>query len=106
MQLSLSESQDQDLQLSLSESPDQQVLDILDAVNTKFKQAVTPGLFITLNESMIKSFHCDLKVKIKIIQKPRPIGNEIRNMSDDVSKIVLRLELCERRAVMCDKKTY
>ena len=69
------------LQLSLMESPDQQVLDFLDAVNTQFKQAVTPGSFITLDESMIKSFHHDLKGKIKIICKPRPIGNEIKNMS-------------------------
>ena len=63
------------------ESPDQQVLDFLDAVNTQFKQAVTPGSFITLDESTIKSFHHDLKGKIKIICKPRPIGNEIKNMS-------------------------
>ena len=58
------------LQLSSSESPDQQVLDFLDAVNTQFKQAVTPGSFITLDESMVKSFHHDLKGKIKIIGKP------------------------------------
>ena len=81
------------LQLSLSKSPDQQVLDILDAVYTQFKQAVRPGSFITLDESMIKSFHHHLKGKIKIICKPRPIGNEMKNMSDGISKIVLHLEL-------------
>ena len=48
------------LQLSLSESPDQQVLDFLDAVNTQFKQAVTPGSFTTLDEIMIKSSYHDL----------------------------------------------
>ena len=93
------------LQLSLLESPDQQVLDFLDAVNTQFKQAVTSGSFITLDKSMIKSFHHDLKGKIKIICKPRPIGNEMKNMSDVISKIVLHLELYEGRDTMCDK-TY
>ena len=91
------------LQLSLLESPDQQVLDFLDAVNTKFKQSVTPGSFITLDESMIKSFYHDLKGKIKIIHKLRPIGNEMKNMSDGISKIVLHLELYEGRD-MCDKR--
>ena len=52
---------------------------------------------------MIKSFHHDLKGKIKIIRKPRPIGNKIKNMSDGISKIVLRLEFYEARD-MCDKK--
>ena len=93
------------LQLSLLESPDQQVLDFLDAVNTQFKQAVTSGSFITLDKSMIKSFHHDLQGKIKIICKPRPIGNEMKNMSDGISKIVLHLELYEGRDTMCDK-TY
>ena len=33
---------------------DQQALDFFDAVNTQFKQAVTPGSFITCDQSMIK----------------------------------------------------
>ena len=53
---------------------------------------------------MIKSFHYDLKRKIKIICKPRPIGNEMKNMSDGISKIILHLELYEGRDIMCDKK--
>ena len=65
---------------------------------------VTPGSFITLDESMIKSFHHDLKGKIEIIRKPRPIGNEMKNISDGISKIVYHLELYEGRDVMCDKK--
>ena len=92
------------LQLSLLERPDQHVLDFLDAVNTQFKQAITPGSFITLGESKIKSFQHDLKGKIKIICKLKPIGNETKNMSDGVSKIVLHLELYEGRDIMCDKK--
>ena len=53
---------------------------------------------------MMKSFHHDLKDKIKIICKPRPIGNKIKNMSDGISKIVLHLEFYEGRDIMCDKK--
>ena len=53
---------------------------------------------------MIQSFHYDLKGKIKIICQPRPIGNEMKNMSDGISKIILHLELYEGRDIMCDKK--
>ena len=72
------------LQLSLTESPEQQVLDFLDAIKTQFKQAVTPGSFITIDESMI--------------------GNEMKNISDGTSKLVFHLEFYEMRDIMCDKK--
>ena len=39
-----------------------------------------PGHTSTLDESMIKSYHRNLKGKLKIIRKPRLIGNEIKNM--------------------------
>ena len=91
------------LQLSRDDCPDQQVLDFLDAVNKNLKDAVRPGTFLTLDESMIKSFHHDLKGKIKIIRKPRPIGNEIKNMSEAASNIVLHLELYEGKDVMQNK---
>ena len=42
---------------------------------------------------MIKSYHRNLKGKIKIIRKPSPIRNEIKNMSDAMSQIVINLEL-------------
>ena len=41
---------------------------------------------------------------ILIIRKPRPIGNEMKNISDGISKIVYHLKLYEGRGVMCDKK--
>ena len=44
---------------------------------------------------MIKLFHHNLKVEFKVIQKPRPTGNEIKNMSAGVLKIVLHSELYE-----------
>ena len=71
------------LQLSLTKSPEQHVLDFLDAIKTQFKQAVTPGSFITIDESMI--------------------GNEMKNISDGISKIVLHLEFYQMRDI-CDKK--
>ena len=52
---------------------------------------------------MIKSFHRNLKGKIKLIRKPRPIGNEIKNLSDAASNIVLKLELYEGKDIMNDK---
>lgn len=42
---------------------------------------------------MIKALHKDLKRKIKIIWKPRPIDNEIKNLYDAMLQIVLNLEL-------------
>lgn len=42
---------------------------------------------------MIKSYHRGLKGMIKIICKPRPIGNEIKNMSDAALNIVTFVEL-------------
>ena len=69
------------LQLSNSDNKNQQILD----------------------ESMIKSFHRNLKGKIKIIRKPRPIGNEIKNMADAVTKIVMNMELYEGKEYMKEK---
>ena len=54
---------------------------------------------------MIKSFHQNLKGKIKIM-KPRPTGNEIKNLSDAVSNIVLNLELYEGKEIMSGKDFF
>ena len=45
------------LQLSNSDNEDQQILDFLAAINETFQNAITPGTYLTLDESMIKSFH-------------------------------------------------
>ena len=50
----------------------------------------------------IGTFH-HLKGKIKIILKPRPIGNEIKNMADGLSNIVLNMELYEGKDLMKNK---
>ena len=65
------------LQLSNDSDPDQQIIEFLHAVNTRFRNALHPGSYLTLDESMIKLYHRNLKGKIKIIRKPRTIGNKI-----------------------------
>ena len=58
---------------------------------------------MTLEKSMIKSFHHELKGKIKIIRKPRPVGNKIKNISDASSHIVMNLGLYEGKELMAYK---
>ena len=91
------------LQFSFDEDPDTQVLVFLDAVNSNFKKALTAGTYITPDESMVKSFHRSLKGKIKIIRKPRPIGNELKTLSDGASNICIHAELYEGKDFMKDK---
>ena len=73
------------------------MLDFVAAVNDNFQKSVSPGSFLTLDKSMVKSFHHNLKGKIKIIHKPRPIGSEIKNMADGLSNIVPNMELYEAK---------
>ena len=91
------------LQLLRSDHPNQQLLDFPEATNTQFRKSVVSGSYLTLDESMIKAFHKDLKGKIKLIWKPRPIDNEIKNLCDAMSQIVLNLELCEVTDIMSGK---
>ena len=91
------------LQLSGVTGADQQVLDFVADVNDNFQKSVSPGSFLTLDESMVNSFHHSLKGKIKIIRKPTPIGNEIKIMADGLSNIVLNMELYEGTDLMKNK---
>ena len=91
-------------QLSAAEDMDQQVLDFLDAVNDHLKKAMRAGEVLCLDESMIKSFHRGLMGKMKIIRKPRPIGNELKTVSDAETHIVLHMELHEAKEDMADKE--
>ena len=50
-----------------SDDKDEQVLNYLEAVNLQFVDAFNPGDTICLDESIVKSFHHDLKGKMKII---------------------------------------
>ena len=83
------------LQLSFDQNHDQQILKVMEAVNCQFQACLTPGSYVTLDESMTKSFHRNLKGKIKIIQKPRPGGNKIKNLMNRATNIALNMELFE-----------
>ena len=64
-------------------------MEFVAVVNDQFQEALGPGSYITLDESMVKSFHRNLHGKIKIIRKSRPMGNEVKNLADAASQIVL-----------------
>ena len=91
------------LQLYNSDDEDQQVLDFLAAVDQNFQNSIIPGSYVTLDENMVKSFHQNLKGKIKIIREPCPVGNEMKNMANSASEIVLNLELYEGSDTMSQK---
>ena len=90
-------------QLGNGDDVDQHVLDFINAVNDRLKETIQPGETLCIDESMIKSYHRNLKGKMKIIRKPRPIGNELKTMSDGKSKIVIHMELHEGKEDMVDK---
>ena len=52
---------------------------------------------------MIKSFYQNMKGKIKIIRKLRPIDNKIKNLSDATSNTVLNMELYKGKTIMSGK---
>ena len=91
-------------QLSDDEDVNKQVLSFIDAVNEQLKETVQPGESICVDESMIKAYHRDLAGKMKIIRKPRPIGNELKTVCDSKSKIVLHMEMHESKENMEEKE--
>ena len=91
------------LQLSNSDDEDQQILDFLAVINGTFQNATIPGTYLTFDDSMVKSYHWNLKGKIKIIKKPCPIRNKIKNMADAATKIVINMELYEGEDYMKKK---
>ena len=88
------------LQFSNNADPDQQIPDFVDSINKNFQSSLAPGSYVMLDQSMIKSFHQNLKRKIKIIRKPRPIGNKVKKLSDAMSNIVLKLELYKGKEII------
>ena len=73
-------------------------------MNEHLKEIIQPGEVICIDESMIKSFHRNLAGKMKILRKPRPVGNELKTVCDGKSKIVTHLELHEAKEDMASKK--
>ena len=59
------------------------------------------GEVLCLDESMIKAFHRGLNGKMKIIRKP--VGNELKTVSDANTHIVLHMELHESKEEMANK---
>ena len=72
-------------------------------VNENFQEALSPGDRLCLDESMVKSYHRGLTGKVKILRKPRPVGNEIKDMSDARSNIIIKIELNEGKEKMREK---
>ena len=68
---------------------DDQLLSFLDAVNAVLKESMIACDTLVVDESMVKSFHKNLKGKMKIIRKPRPIGNEFKVLTDGYTQIAL-----------------
>ena len=48
---------------------------------------------IIIDKSMAKSYDRNLRGKMKIIQKLRPVGNVFKNVADVQTKIDVKLEL-------------
>ena len=69
------------------------MLKLLEAVKSQFQTCLTPCSYLTLDKFMIKSFHRNLKRKIKIIWEPRPIGKKIKNLSEAAINIALNMKL-------------
>ena len=92
------------IKLSHDEDQNVQLQDFINAVNENFKVAMSPGSTICLDESMVKSYHRNLRGKMKIKRKLRPIGNEFKTMSDGRSKIILHMEMYEGKEYMASKR--
>ena len=88
------------LQFSPDLDKDTQITEILAAVNENLIQAVTHGNIITLDESMIMFYHCNL-VKGR---KPWPISSKIKHMADAKWNIAIKLEKYEGKKVIQGKE--
>ena len=81
------------MQLSFDQDHEQQMLKLLEAVKSQFQTCLTPCSYLTLDKFMIKLVHRNLKSKIKLIWKPRPIAKKIKNLSDAAINIALNMKL-------------
>ena len=55
--------------------------------NAWFSEAMSSGYTLIIDKSMVKSYDMNLRGKIKIIQKLRPVGNVFKNVADVQTKI-------------------
>ena len=73
-------------------------------MNANLKKAMRAGDVLCVDESMIKAYNRGLNGKMKIIRKPRLIGNERKTVSDAATHIVLHMELHESKEDMAEKE--
>ena len=85
------------LKVSKSANKFDQILDFITVVNQQAKKAVSAGNILVEDESMLKAYHKDLIAKKKMPRKPTPVGNELKDIADAKSKIVLHLELQQEK---------
>ena len=69
------------------------------------KEIFQPGEVLCIDESMIKAFHRNLAGKMKIIRKPRPVGNELKTVCDGKSEIVSIWNYMRQRKTWHPKST-
>ena len=94
------------LQLSDASNDEDQVLMFIEKLNATFQSALRPGHNLTVDESMIASWHHNLLGRKKIKRKPRPVGVEIKNLCDSKTMINLVLEKNESKVNMAEKEYH
>ena len=85
---------------------EKQILVLIEILNETFQHSMTAGSNLTINESMVASRHKDLAGKKRIMQKPRPVGVEIKSLADSASRINPVLEKSESKEIMADKGNH
>ena len=93
------------LTFSSANNKGNQIIEFLYAIITYLHGAMRPGHFLFLDEFIVKSFHKNLKWKMKIIKELHPIGNEFKTLFDARSKIVLYMEWYQAKEMM-QRKDY
>ena len=84
--------------LLAGEKKDDQIMQLINAVNCYLKQTLKAGTYLAVDESMVKSYHKGLKRKMKIIREPRPIGNEFKNVC--VTKLLQNYTNCVTHGIV------
>ncbi|GMH34641.1 hypothetical protein BSKO_02502 [Bryopsis sp. KO-2023] len=75
-----------------------------DALNEALQHGITPGTYITADESMVRWTGRSMPGMMYIPRKPRPLGLELKVLCCSISKCVLRLEVQEGKEEMGKKE--
>ena len=93
------------LRYSKAQEPIDQIEDFIAAFNTQVKLSYQAGSVLTIDESMWMAYFRKLVGRKKMPRKPTSTGNEIKNIADAKSLIVMHIEL-QRDPTVMDKKEY